>query len=128
VGGLRRRLAALEQGTANGRPYRLGDAREPRVQVLQEMSDEELRDLEDLLEAAVECGVEDFWNLYAAASERSRRSLERYTEALEAARNRMGEEEVMPLASDMAKLAPSAEDPDYRNGYRIWKYYRKEKR
>jgi hypothetical protein len=74
-------------GSLNGRIQRLEDASRHSAQnasraALGALSDEELDDLEDTLEAAA--GEGSFEDLYAATTERGRWALDAYTRALEA--------------------------------------------
>ncbi len=120
MGSIERRLRALEEG-------RKGAASGLSREALKHLSDEDLDALEDALEAGIEAGMATFEELYAAASERSRRALEAYTQALEAVRR--GEE---PPSHDPPQSPPPGleylEDEEARaewekrDGYRIWKY------
>lgn len=103
---LHRRLETLEARRAS-----LEEKRSTAPEVLGLLSDEELDGLEEVMEAAVESGAEDFESLYAVVSERSRRSLDAYLEVLEAARE----------GRDLPSRDPPVED---RDAYRIWKHYR----
>lgn len=110
MGSLERRLKALE-----GRQIEKMDKRNLSPEALRRLSDEDLDALEDALESALADGTREasFEDLYAAASERSRRSLEAYLDALEAVKE--GRES---LSRDPPETMPE----EGRNGYRIWKY------
>ena len=77
MGSLERRLARLEADR------RRGNAELSR-EALRRLSDEDLDALEDALEAGQEDGSATFEELYRAATERSRRALGAYLDALEA--------------------------------------------
>ena len=110
MGSLERRLARLEAGRQRG-------AAELSREALAYLSDEDLDALEDALETGQEDGTATFEELYRVATERSRRALGTYLDALEAIER--GEE---PRVTHQAG-GEKAEGG--RNGYRIWKYYRK---
>ena len=133
MGGLDRRLRALEAG-------RTKDGRALSAEALRFLSDEELEGLLETLEADIETGEAWFEDLYAASSERSRRALDAYYEAIEAAKR--GEE--LPSwgtasrsppdgTEDVLELMRRAEAGDEearrevagRSGYEIWKHYKK---
>ncbi len=132
MAGLERRLAALE----NAREKSTGSL---SVEALGHLSDEDLDALEEVLETELEDGKGDFWSLYEVVGERGRRSLEAYFEAYEAAAR--GEEPpslsrdppAPDGAEDVLELMERAEAGDEearrkvagRNGYRIWKHYKK---
>jgi hypothetical protein len=75
-------------------------------------------------------GGGSFEDLYAAATDRSRRALGAFTRAVEVVQR--GETEAMPVDEEeerrrLEDLAEGLEAPGYRNGYRIWQYYRKKR-
>lgn len=126
MGGLGRRLERLEAG-------RRVDTSRLSAETLRRLSDADLEALEDALEAGQEGGSATFEDLYRAVSERSRRALDAYFAAYEALSR--GEE---PPARDppggdtldrMQRMWAGDEDArrecEAKNGYRIWKYYRK---
>jgi hypothetical protein len=86
-------------------------------EALSHLSDENLDALEDALEAGQEDGSATFEDLYRVSSEQSRRALESYFECLEAIRE--GREPNVPTEAGEEEIRET------RNGYRIWKYYRK---
>jgi len=127
-------------GSLEGRLGRL-EARQERsaqsvtAEALRLLSDEDLRALEETLEEAVERGEGDFSDLYATTQEHSRRALAAYFAAIEA----VGRGEELPEdpsdteALDLSIRADAGDEGakreyEKRGGYRIWKYYRKEKR
>ena len=134
MGSIDRRLRALEAGRAK-------DGRTLSAEALRFLSDADLRTLLAVLEDGQGDGTATFEDLYAASSERSRRALEAYYDAFEAARR--GEEPPdggPPSRSpppdgteDVLELLRRAEAGDEearkeaagRNGYRIWKHYKK---
>ena len=106
----------------DGRLRRLEDARkqeEARLgrKALEYLSDEDLYALEDTLEAGQEDGSATFEDLYRVSTEQSRRALESYFECLEAITE--GREPNVPTEAGEEEMRET------RNGYRIWKYYRK---
>jgi hypothetical protein len=111
---IERRLKALEvHQTAEL------ETRNLSPEALRRLSDEELDALEDALENALENGAGNasFEDLYAAVSERSRRGLEAYFDALEAAK---GESPAEPAS--LSRDPPEISLEEGRNAYRIWKY------
>ncbi len=126
MGGLERRLRALEARRQTG-------GRNLSRAALALLSNEDLESHEEALEAEVEGGEGDFWDLYAAVGERSRRSLYAYFDAYEAAGR--GEEPPSrdPPPDDafgrLQRMSAGDEEArrgwGRRNGYRIWKHYRK---
>jgi hypothetical protein len=86
-------------------------------EALSHLSDENLDALEDALEAGQEDGSATFEDLYRVSSEQSRRALESYFECLEAITE--GREPNVPTEAGEEEMRET------RNGYRIWKYYRK---
>jgi hypothetical protein len=110
VGGVRRRLEHLEE-------VRRRKEAELSREALTHLSDEDLYALEGVLEAGQEDGSASFEDLYRVSNEQSRRALERYFECIEAIRE--GREPNVPTEAGEEGMAQS------RNGYRIWKYYRK---
>jgi hypothetical protein len=116
MGNLERRLKALE-----GRQIEKMDKRNLSPEALRRLSGEDLDALEDALESALADGTREasFEDLYAAASERSRRSLEAYLDALEAVKE--GRESPAEPAS-LSRDPPETMPEEGRNGYRIWKY------
>jgi hypothetical protein len=110
VGGVRRRLGRLE-ATQKQEQAQLGR------EALTRLSDEDLDALEDVLEAGQEDGSATFEDLYRVSSEQSRRALESYFECLEAITE--GREPNVPTEAGEEEMRET------RNGYRIWKYYRK---
>jgi hypothetical protein len=110
VRNLERRLEHLEDARKQEQA-RLGR------QALEYLSDEDLYALEDALEAAQEDGSATFEDLYRVSSEQSRRALESYLDCLEAMKE--GREPNVPTEAGEEEMRET------RNGYRIWKYYRK---
>ena len=110
MGSLERRLSRLESER---------DRREAELsrEVLKYLSDEDLDALEGVLEADQEDGTATFEDLYRISNEQSRRALESYFDCLEAIRE--GREPNVLTEAGEEGMAQS------RNGYRIWKYYRK---
>ena len=112
MGSIERRLKRLE--TAQKREQaQLG--REARTH----LSDEALVALEDALEAGQENGTATFEDLHRVVKEQGRRALDAYFECIEALRE--GRE---PNVSTEGETGEE-EMRQSRNGYRIWKYYRK---
>jgi hypothetical protein len=124
VGSLERRLQALEA-------KRKGPGPALTEEELRGLSEENLDALEDSLEHGLEQGAGDFWDLYRVVSERSRRACMALFDVLES----RGEE---PPSRDppedgayarLERMAAGDEEArrewEKRNGYRIWKYYRK---
>ncbi len=126
MGSLESRLRALEAKT-----------KVPAValtkEALRSLSEEDLDTLEDSLEHGLEKGHGNFWDLYRAVAERSRRALVALIETHEAVRK--GEDPPTrdpPADSAYALIERMAagdevarQEWEKRNGYRIWKYYRK---
>jgi hypothetical protein len=110
VGGLRRRLERLEE-------VRRRKETQLSREALSHLSDEDLYALEGVLEAGQEDGTATFEDLYRVSSETSRRALDAYLECIEALRE--GREP--PSSTEVGE----EEMRQTRNGYRIWKYYRK---
>jgi hypothetical protein len=108
--GLSRRLKRLEAGRKREQDQ-LGR------ETLSRLSDEDLGALEDDLEAGQEDGSATFEDRYRVSSEQGRRALESYFECLEAIRE--GREPNVPTEAGEEEMRET------RNGYRIWKYYRK---
>ena len=111
MGSLDRRLARLEDHKAK-------EGRRIVPEALRLLSDEDLDALEDALESDVAAGEGSFEDLYAAVSERSRRALDAYMEALTAVKE----------GRDLPSRGPpevSTDEDEHRDGYRIWKYYKK---
>jgi hypothetical protein len=105
-----------------GRLRRLEDAQKQEeaqlgTEALSRLSDEDLSALEDLLEAGQEDGSASFEDLYRVSTEQSRRALENYFECLDAIRE--GREPNIPTEDGEEEIRET------RNGYRIWKYYKK---
>jgi hypothetical protein len=127
VGSLRRRLRTLE-ARRKGSPG-------PAIteEELRSLSEERLDALEDSLEQGLEQSAGNFWDLYRAVVERSRRALVALIETHEAVRR--GEDPPTrdpPADSSYALIermaagdAEARQEWEKRNGYRIWKYYRK---
>jgi hypothetical protein len=93
------------------------------VEALKALSDEDLDALEETLETLLASGEAAFEDLYAVVTERGRRALNAYFEAIEAWRR--GETDAMPVdAADsrLEELAAGAGRPGYRNAYRVWNY------
>ena len=111
MGSLERRLSALE----DRRDQQARDGDGLSREALSRLSDEDLDALEEVIEDALERGMETatFENLYAVASEKSRRALDAYLEAFEAARE--GREREPPGH-------PPEALPEEKNAYRIWQY------
>jgi len=110
VGSLERRLRRLEA-------ERKRKEAELSREALSHLSDEDLLALEDALEAGQEDGTATFEDLYRVTSEQSRRALDAYLECIEAIRE--GRE--LNVSTEVGE----EEMKRSRNGYRIWKYYRK---
>jgi rRNA maturation endonuclease Nob1 len=108
--GIESRLSRLE-ATQKQEKAQLGR------EALTRLSDEDLDALEDALEAGQEDGSATFEDLYRVSSEQSRRALESYFECLEAITE--GREPNVPTEAGEEEMRET------RNGYRIWKYYRK---
>jgi hypothetical protein len=86
-------------------------------QALEYLSDKDLAALEDVLEAGQEDGSATFEDLYRAVKEQQRRALDAYLECIEAPRE--GREPNVPTEAGEEEIRET------RDGYRIWKYYRK---
>jgi len=110
VGGLRRRLERLEE-------VRKQEEAEVSREALTHLSDEDLYALADVLEAGQEDGSATFENLYRISSKQSCRAVDAYLECIEAIRE--GRE--LNVSTEVGE----EEMKQSRNGYRIWKYYRK---
>jgi hypothetical protein len=110
VGSMKRRLERLEE-------VRKQEEAELSREALGHLSDEDLYALEDALEAGQEDGTATFENLYSVSSERFRRAVDAFLECIEALRE--GREP--PSSTEVGE----EEMRQSRNGYRIWKYYRK---
>jgi tRNA U34 5-carboxymethylaminomethyl modifying GTPase MnmE/TrmE len=108
--GIESRLSRLEAG-------RKREEAQLGREALSHLSDENLDALEDALEAGQEDGSATFEDLYRVSSEQSRRALESYFECLEAITE--GKEPNVPTEAGEEEIRET------RNGYRIWKYYRK---
>jgi hypothetical protein len=108
--GIESRLSRLEAG-------RKREEAQLGREALSHLSDENLDALEDALEAGQEDGSATFEDLYRVSSEQSRRALESYFECLEAITE--GREPNVPTEAGEEEMRET------RNGYRIWKYYRK---
>jgi hypothetical protein len=108
--GIESRLSRLEAG-------RKREEAQLGREALSHLSDENLDALEDALEAGQEDGSATFEDLYRVSSEQSRRALESYFECLEAITE--GREPNVPTEAGEEEIRET------RNGYRIWKYYRK---
>ena len=108
--GIESRLSRLEAGREREQAQ-LGR------EALSHLSDENLDAREDALEAGQEDGSATFEDLYRVSSEQSRRALESYFECLEAITE--GREPNVPTEAGEEEIRET------RNGYRIWKYYRK---
>jgi hypothetical protein len=108
--GIESRLSRLEAG-------RKREEAQLGREALSHLSDEDLDALEDILEAGQEDGSATFEDLYRVSSEQSRRALESYFECLEAITE--GREPNVPTEAGEEEMRET------RNGYRIWKYYRK---
>jgi hypothetical protein len=127
--GIRARLGRLESGREDRAQRRL------TAEALRLLSDEDLQALDEAMEDALERGGGCFWDLLATTQEQSRRALDALFEAIEAARR--GEEPPEDLsdagALDLLRRVNEGDveakrEYDRQDGYRIWKYYRKEKR
>jgi hypothetical protein len=104
-----------------------------RRRPLRSLSEEDLDVLEDSLEHGLEQGTGNFSDLYRAVAERSKRAAIALIDTLEAARR--GEEPPSrdsPVDGAFARIERMAagdeearREWERRNGYRIWKYYRK---
>jgi hypothetical protein len=95
------------------------------AEALKALSDEDLDALEEALEAEFAEGKGSFEDLYMAVTERGRRALHAYFEAIEAWRS--GEREATPVDEEevsrrLEDLAQGARAPGYRNAYRVWSY------
>ena len=112
MGSLERRIRRLEA-------ERKREETELSREALTHLSDEDLYALADVLEAGQEDGSATFEDLYRVTSEQSRRALDAYLECIEAIRE--GRE---PNVSTEGETGEE-EMRQSRNGYRIWKYYRK---
>ncbi len=112
MGSLERRLRRLET-------ERKREESALSREALTHLSDSDLYALEDVLEAGQEDGTATFEDLYRVTSEQSRRALDAYLECIEAIRE--GRE---PNVSTEGETGEE-EMRQSRNGYRIWKYYRK---
>jgi hypothetical protein len=108
--GIESRLSRLEAG-------RKREEAQLGREALSHLSDENLDALEDALEAGQEDGSATFEDLYRVSSDQSRRALESYFECLEAITE--GREPNVPTEAGEEEMRET------RNGYRIWKYYRK---
>ena len=86
-------------------------------EALTRLSDEELDALEDALEAGQEDGSATFEDFHRVIKEQGRRALENLLECIEATRE--GREPSVPTEAGEEEIRET------RNGYRIWKYYRK---
>jgi hypothetical protein len=127
MGSIERRLERLEE-------ERKDSATRLTQEALKAHSDEDLDALEESVEDGLKQGVGDFWDLYRVTKERGRRGLEVLFDAHEAVRR--GEE---PRASPaslgryhlelveriQAGDKEACKEWEQRDGYRIWKYYRK---
>jgi hypothetical protein len=116
-------------------------ARSVTGEALKALSDEELDALEEVLEEALKSSLAGessgagatFEDLYAAATERSRRALDAYTYAIEAVQR--GED--LPAVAQgerchlglLERISAGDEEArrewERRDGYRIWQYYRR---
>jgi hypothetical protein len=85
---VRKRVERLEDAAAGAR-------RSLSQEALRALSDEDLDALEETLETALASGDATFEGLYAVVTERGRRALHAYFEAIEAWRS--GETEAMPV-------------------------------
>jgi hypothetical protein len=110
VGSMKRRLERLEE-------VRKREETELSREALTHLSDEDLYALADVLEAGQEDRTATFEDLYRVSSEQSRRALDAYLECIEALKE--GREPNVSFEAGEEGMAQS------RNGYRIWKYYRK---
>jgi hypothetical protein len=108
--GLKGRLKRLEE-------VRKREEAELSREALTHLSDEDLYALEDVLEAGQEDGSATFEDLYRVSSEQSRRAVDAYLECIEALRE--GREP--PSSTEVGEEGMRQS----RNGYRIWKYYRR---
>ena len=126
--GIKDRLERLESG-------REDHAQSLPAEALRLLSDEDLQALDEATEEALERGGGCFWNLRATTFEKSRRALDALFEELEAVQS--GEEPPEDLsdagALDLLRRVNEGDEEAKReyerqDGYRIWKYYRKEKR
>ncbi len=125
MSGARRRLEALEargakQGTVS-------------TEALSRLSGEDLDALAETLWEGIESGACSFEDLFAATQEQSRRGLDEYFAALEAVRNGAelpddlrGGRTLKPLERIYEGDEEAKAEYEKRDGYRIWKYYRKE--
>jgi hypothetical protein len=92
-------------------------------EALKALSDEDLDALEEMLETALASGDAAFEDLYAAVTERGRRALHAYFEAIEVWQRRETDDVLMDdEESRLEELAAGAGRPGYRNAYRIWNY------
>ena len=110
MGSLERRLRRLEA-------ERKREEAELSREALTHLSNEDLYALEGVLEAGQEDGTATFEDLYRVSSETSRRTVDAYLECFEAIRE--GRE------PNVSTEPGEEETRKIRNGYRIWKYYRK---
>ena len=127
MGSLRRRLRTLE-ARSKGSPA-------PAIteEELRSLSEERLDALEDSLEHGLEQSAGNFWDLYRAVAERSRRALVALIETHEAVRRgEVPPSRDPPAAGAYALLERMAAGDEEarrewkrRDGYRIWKYHRK---
>ena len=115
---LHKRLKRLEDASRRS-------SRTVSAEALKALSDEDLDALEQTLETALARGEGSFEDFYAVITERGRRALDAYFEAIEAWRR--GEKETVPVDEEevsrrLEDLAQGTRAPGYRNAYRIWSY------
>lgn len=103
-----RRLEVVEQ-------VRQGKRRTLDREALGRLSDEDLAALEVALEEGVRMGARTFEDLYAVASESSRRALKTYFDLLEA----------IERGEPVGEPEERTRAPTGRDGYRIWDYREK---
>jgi hypothetical protein len=133
MGSLRRRLQRLEAERKGLEPT----LTEEEISAL---SEEDVDALEDSLEHGLEQGTGVFWNLYRATAERARRAVGALIDTLDAAskgEDPPGEARDSPQGNSAYALIErmtfgdeeerweARQECEKRNGYRIWKYYRK---
>jgi hypothetical protein len=115
---IHRRLKKLEDASRRS-------SRSVNVEDLKALSDEDLDALEETLETALASGEGSFEGFYAVVTERGRRALDAYVEAIEAWQS--GERETAPVDEEevsrrLEELAQGTKAPGYRNAYRVWSY------
>lgn len=128
MGSIERRVGKLEA-------HRERSARSLTAEALRLLSHEDLRALEEVVEESVERGEGNFRDLFAATQEHGRRALDALFAAMNAAR-RGDEPPEDPNGREALDLLMRVNEGDEeakreyeeQDGYRIWKYCRKENR